>query len=392
MKRLVLPLILSLSACTEPAPPTAAQPSAAAKAAPPAADAKIAPPPAGAVVGPGVQEDGSIVTAVTWFPGPLDAALAAAAAEDKLVFVDVGAYWCPPCHRLDEETFVAAEVGEALGAKYIAVHIDAEKGAGPEIVERYHVQAYPTLLVLEATGIEKGRIVDFVAPADLLVALTAIESGGNVLAKLRDAVDNDPDDLWARYELGHAYLLAADTEAAAAEFSVVEVADPGNELGFASKIAYDRAMFDIYKMKRDLPGAIEAYRTLQARFPDSKEVTPAYRQISRILCEQGKPQEATAELDAMLDRDPDDVGLRASYGWSAFRDKCVLSRGLEVVDAGLAAHPEDAQLHYLRAELRLALDDRAGAREAMAQASAAEPDSAYYKRRIRELAGEPVTP
>src|SRR5690606_2728779 len=62
--------------------------------------------------GPGVRADGSIVSAVDWFEGSLEQALAKAKAEDKLVFVDVGAYWCPPCHELDETVFTLPKVGE----------------------------------------------------------------------------------------------------------------------------------------------------------------------------------------------------------------------------------------------------------------------------------------
>ena len=346
------------------------------------------PPEPAADEAPGVRADGSIVSAVTWFPGSLEQALAQAKLQDKLVFVDVGAYWCPPCHKLDEETFVDAAVGKRMDERYIAVHIDAEKGEGPEIVARYKVQAYPTMLVLEASGIEKGRIVDFVPPADLLTALVAIDEGGNVLRKLQDAVDNDPDDLQARYELGHAYLLQAKVEEADEHLKVVEVADPSDELGLASKIAFDRAMFATYKVEGDLPGAIEAYRALQARFPDSPSATKASRQIARILCEQDKPEEAGAEMDKMLATDPEDAGLRAQYGWFAFREHCQQPRALAVIEEGLEAHPDDVQLLYLDAELELALGDRAGAVAAMKKASAAEPDSAYYKRRLAELVAE----
>lgn len=351
------------------------------------AHAKAEPGPA-ADDAPGVRDDGSIVSAVTWFDGSLEDALEAAKAAGKLVFVDVGAYWCPPCHELDEETFVDAAVGKRMDERYIAVHIDAEKGEGPDIVARYKVQAYPTLLVLEPSGVEKGRIVDFVPPADLLTALAAIDEGTNVLAKLEAAVQTKPDDLQARYDLGHAYLLQARVQEANEHLQTVEVADPADELGLASQIAFDRAMFVTYKLEGDLPGAIEAYRTLQTRFPDSKSATKAHRQIARILCEQEKPKEAAAQMDQMLAADPDDTGLRSSYGWFAFREHCEQARALQVVQEGLKAAPEDAQLHYLVAELQAQLSNPAEAVAAMAKAAQIESDSAYYKRRLAQLQEE----
>ena len=154
--------------------------------------------------GPGVRENGEIAFAVHWFEGSLDEALAMADAQGKLVFVDVGAYWCPPCHELDEKVFTDERVATWLREHAIALHVDAEKGEGPELVDRYRVQAYPTLLVLEASGVEKDRIVDFHPSEALIEMLAAIAEGGNVLAKLAGAVEAAPDDLEARFELGHA--------------------------------------------------------------------------------------------------------------------------------------------------------------------------------------------
>jgi thioredoxin-like negative regulator of GroEL len=339
---------------------------------------------------PGVKDDGTIVSAVTWFDGTLEAALTAAKAEGKLVFVDVGAYWCPPCHRLDEETFVKPEVGEFLGASYIAVHVDAEKGEGPDIVARYRVQAYPTILVLEPTGIEKSRIVDFL-PADALVtALQRIAAGQNVLQDLVAAVENDPDDVEAHYALGNAYALQAKREDAEAQFEEVMVADPRDAMGLASEVMHDRAMFFRYKIDRDLQGAIESLRELQERFPNSKAAQRAHRTIGRLYNELGDPDRAIGALDAMLATDPDDAKLAASYGWFSFREKCKPDAGLRVVTAAIARAPDDAELHYLRAELEHLVGRDDAALEAIRRASELEPQSAFYKRQVRrfgELAG-----
>ena len=302
------------------------------------------------------------------------------------MFVDVGAYWCPPCHRLDEEVFTQAEVGNAIAAGYIAVHIDAEKGEGPELSERYKVQAFPTMLVLEASGVEKGRIVDFIEPEALLVALSRLASGGNVLEELLAAAEASPDDIGAQYQLGHAYALAARRADALQVFDDILVADPKNELGFASKVLYDQALFITHKLDGKPDAAISDFRKLQTRFPDTKEAVRAYAKIGRLLNQQGRQDEAIVALDAMLATAPDDVGLHASYGWFSFRQRCHPARGLEVVLAGIALDDSRAGLHYLAAELRLATGDKAGAHVSMLRASALEPASNYYKRQVRRFA------
>lgn len=346
---------------------------------------------------PGVQDDGSIVFAVDWFHGSVEQALAKAKAEDKLVFVDVGAYWCPPCHELDEKVFTDPKVGAWLDEHAVSVHIDAEKGEGPELVERRQIQAYPTMLVLESSGLEKGRIVDFFEAEVLIEKLEALAAGDNVLAELEQAVASPPEDqseaeaLEARYRLAHAYVLAAKREQAEALFAELLEADPENQAGVAAKVLYDQAMFLTLKLDGDPERAITEFEALQARFPASKEAVRAYRIIGRAHCKLDQDDEAAAALEAMVATDPEDVGLKSSFGWFAFRQQCRPDAGLKAVLAGIEQAPKDAGLRYLEAELRRLLDQPEAALAAIRKAAELEPESAYFKRQVRrfeELRGE----
>lgn len=334
---------------------------------------------------PGVRGDGEIISAVTWFEGTLEQALAKAKAENKQVFMDVGAYWCPPCHRLDEEVFVHPEVGKVLGDGYVALHVDAEKGEGPELVERYRVQAFPTMLVLEASGLEKGRVVDFLEPEAFLVALERISAGDNVLAELLDDVERNPDDLKKRYALAHAHVLAADVKAAAPQYEAVMLGDPKDELGLASRVMYDQALFVTYKIEQDPEGAIAQLRTLQRRFPDSKMATNAYRLIGRLLCGLGREDEAVASLEAMIATNPSDARLAASYGWFAFRQKCGAESALAAVNKGIESVADDADLRYVQAELLHATGKDVEAAAAIKVAAELEPKTAFYRRQVRRF-------
>ncbi|HEY8375110.1 MAG TPA: tetratricopeptide repeat protein [Nannocystis sp.] len=339
---------------------------------------------------PGVREDGEIVSAVKWFEGDFEAALSAAKAEGKLIFMDVGAYWCPPCRKLEEQVFVRADVGAALSAKYVSLHVDAEKGEGPELVARYKVQAYPTLLVLDANGVEKGRLVDAMEPEELLAALEKIAAGGDPLKELEDKVAAAPDDLQARYELAVGYALAARRDAAEAEFARVIAGDPDNAKGLAAKAMADRAGFVVAKLDGDPERAIALYRELQAKFPRAKESVQAYRQIGRQLHKLGRDDEAIASLEAMVATDPNDVDLKVSYGWFSFRERCRPEAALKVVDAGVAQAADRPDLHYIRAELLHLLGRDGEALAAIREAARLEPESAFFKRQVRrfqELSG-----
>ncbi len=383
-------LVLSASACRDDAAAPAQVDGAA-----PAGPTASAAPSGDAVEQPAVAEDGHVVSAVDWFEGELDDALAKAASEDKGVLLDVGAYWCPPCHRLDEELFVLPEIGDFLRRGYVAMHVDAEQGAGPDLVDRYDVQAYPTMLVLDAAGVEKGRIVDFVEAPAFLTAMERISKGENVLAELEAAAAAAPEDLEAAYAAGHAYAIAAERTQAETHFARVLEGDAEDAAGLASKVLYDRAMFFAAKLDKDPEAAIAGYRELQARYPKSSSAITAYRQIGRQLCKLGRPEEARASLDAMLATAPKDSALRSAYGWFAFRQRCVTARGLEVVLEGLEAAPKDAGLHYLAAELSLQSGDRAAAQKHIEAAVELEPKRGYYRRRraaLRQAPGPKAAP
>ncbi|MEZ4381036.1 MAG: thioredoxin family protein [Nannocystaceae bacterium] len=334
---------------------------------------------------PGVQEDGEVVVAFPFFDGSFEAALAAAKAQGKLVLVDVGAYWCHSCHELEENVFTQARVGDRVRERFIAVKIDAEKDQGPELTERYRVQAYPTLLVLGANGVEMGRMVEVAEADELLAGLDRIAAGGDPLEALQAAVAAAPEDLEARYRLALGYALAARRGEAEAAYAALLAADPDNAKGYAAKALYNQASFLVANLDGDLEGAIAGYRALQERFPASREAVRAHRSIGRQLHKLGRSDEAIASLEAMIAAAPADVALKASYGWFSFRQRCHPEAGLRAVEAGLAAEPDNAELHYLRAELAHLVGDDALAQTSMRRAAELEPKTAYYRRQLRRF-------
>ena len=90
----------------------------------------------------------------------LAAASAQAQSEGKLVFVDVWAAWCGPCKLLDSTTWKDRGVIELLSARTIAIKINADQDSA--FVEKYKVEALPTLLVLKPDGSEVTRVVGYV--------------------------------------------------------------------------------------------------------------------------------------------------------------------------------------------------------------------------------------
>jgi len=240
--------------------------------------------------------------------------------------------------------------------------------------------------VLADSGLEKGRIVDALKPAELLAGLAEIAGGGDVLKGLEAEVAAKPEDLEARYRLGNAYALAARRAEAEAELAKVIAGDPDNTKGLAAKAMADRAAFLVAKQDGDPERAIALYRELQQKFPAAKESLRAYRQIGRELHKLGRDDEAVASLQAMVAAAPNDLDLKSAFGWFSFRERCRPEAGLAAVEAGLAVDAKQAEFHYLRAELKHQLGDAAAALVSINEAARLEPESAFYKRQQRRFA------
>jgi thioredoxin-like negative regulator of GroEL len=123
----------------------------------------------------------------------LQQALADAASSHKLVVVDFFTTWCGPCKRLERETWGNAEVRKWFDGHALLVKLDAEKEAAT--AERFHVEAYPTIVFLAPDGTEKDRLVGFREPAKFLEEVAQISVGKTSLQRANDKFaghENDP--------------------------------------------------------------------------------------------------------------------------------------------------------------------------------------------------------
>lgn len=109
----------------------------------------------------------------------LNTALKAAKPKD-IFLVDFWAEWCTACHKMDEELFPAAEFKELVNENHLTIvkmdftEMDTEK---ENIVQKYEVPGFPTLLVIDSTGKEIGRIMGFHSKDETIKTLEDILSG-----------------------------------------------------------------------------------------------------------------------------------------------------------------------------------------------------------------------
>ncbi|MEO0687575.1 MAG: thioredoxin family protein [Cyanobacteria bacterium J06649_11] len=79
-------------------------------------------------------------------------ALELAAEQDKLLFIDFYTVWCGPCKKLDKYVFHNDSVKGLLAQQVVLLKYDAEQDTTFHLSKKYHINSYPTGLLLTSEG------------------------------------------------------------------------------------------------------------------------------------------------------------------------------------------------------------------------------------------------
>lgn len=105
----------------------------------------------------------------------LSTALAQASKENKVVLLDFYTDWCRWCLKLERDTFGNETVANIINRDFVAVRLNAEK-EGEEEARRFAIQAYPTVLFVDASGREIKRINGYLGFNAFLQELQSLKS------------------------------------------------------------------------------------------------------------------------------------------------------------------------------------------------------------------------
>ncbi|MCB9886272.1 MAG: thioredoxin family protein [Planctomycetes bacterium] len=99
------------------------------------------------------------------FEADFEAAMKTAKAQGKRVFVDFQTTWCGPCRAMEQHVYTADAVVKAA-AETVCIKLDGDEQR--DLVKRYEVAAYPTMLLLDADGKVLRRLVGYQHVTDMV--------------------------------------------------------------------------------------------------------------------------------------------------------------------------------------------------------------------------------
>lgn len=101
---------------------------------------------------------------VNFYKGSYDDFLREAKKQKKPIILDFWASWCGPCKKMDNETFANPNFAVYMNANFMVYKVDIDSFDGMAIADRFAIDAYPTLVILDTKCKYIGRYRGFFPP------------------------------------------------------------------------------------------------------------------------------------------------------------------------------------------------------------------------------------
>jgi len=183
------------------------------------------------------------------------------------------------------------------------------------LAEKYHISAFPTLVMLDKSGDEVDRVVGYRGPDSFLITLRDYRNGIGTLADLLNKAKTNSDRSLS-FEIAEKYKYRGGSDEAAVWYQkVINDGDPRDSLAGESRLAladmprrakkYNQAleafscimkdfhgtsfaeeaevwMAMVYRQKNDTTAAIAAFEEFIKHYPESEDVDYAKKQINKL--------------------------------------------------------------------------------------------------------------
>jgi thioredoxin-related protein len=177
-----------------------------------------------------------------------NAALQKAAAQKKPMMVDLYTSWCGWCKVLDQKTY--SDPGVIEQAKnFISVKVDGDKQR--DLISRYNITGYPTILFLDDTGKETYRIVGFRPPEKFLPPMKAVAQHLDPEAEMKNLIASNPSDWESLLRIANYYMEKGQTNEALDSYQKALAKIPANKQKEREDATFALAQLYFEKQKLD---------------------------------------------------------------------------------------------------------------------------------------------
>lgn len=114
------------------------------------------------------QETSAKTSSLSFATDSFSVRLDRAKLEARPVFLDFYTSWCGPCKVMDRSVFTDPALVEYLSGNFVSLKVNAEKGEGVALAQNFEIKGYPTLVFLDASGVEKERALGLTTAKQLI--------------------------------------------------------------------------------------------------------------------------------------------------------------------------------------------------------------------------------
>ena len=300
----------------------------------------------------------------------------------KPMLVDVYAVWCGPCKKLDKAVFSDAEAGAYLNDNFVCLKVDGEKGEGPEMMEKFGIRGYPTVLVLDAQGNEIDRVVGFGGDKDgFIQTVKDYAAGKNTLNLLIERAQKNPGDVELNVKIARKLQMRSDTQQALEFYKKVLAADPENQKGFTEEAEFQIAvaMLQLNNDDRKIKAFIESE-------PNDQYFIEAYSRMIKFYERNENLEKALTIYQELVDKFPDNATLLNNFAWYIYDKKAEdhFDQAIAIAQKAVGLEPQADYIWDTLARLQFAKGNIDDAVESMQKAADLNPEETTYQKLLDE--------